>query len=483
MRGAQALSQNTEASCAYRRFMMNELALPRRQELPEEAFIPGQELTELQPHGFVSEHRLAIYSVSHAPASLRLNLFGCPEQPDPEGANLVAFADAILDLQDKRRRGVWGHDQVPLDDFGVFWPYCSLLQPNPMTGRRTPAEQKVYEASLVDLELWYAHQMTTVIILSTSVPLNQPGYASHGWQLFENGVARLLKTYRSDLWPPVIDVGDRLRTRHPPLSMDDFSLGLSASFLSLETDRPIVLRLYEHALLTAYGHAQALAFNKCRWGDVELRKLVCALPLCSRLRSLTLMDNVYGGKGLVTLCGAFVADAGRGAAVLPVLRDLNLSYNNLNDEEVSEGGAHPLQVLAWALSPVTASDVAAAEALMPNSLANVEKLAIDGNDLDQAGIDPLVEALNTSALPRLRTVFGVGGAAHGTEVTSLRQVKRMRDKLSSIDFSKSDATQHLGEVQRGIYGQALQDINRIEARLQQAQISLKLWRERQERPG
>ena len=82
----------------------------------------------LQPHGFVSEHRLAIYSVSHAPASLRLNLFGCPEQPDPEGANLVAFADAILDLQDKRRRGVWGHDQVPLDDFGVFWPYCSLLQ-------------------------------------------------------------------------------------------------------------------------------------------------------------------------------------------------------------------------------------------------------------------------------------------------------------------------------------------------------------------
>jgi hypothetical protein len=234
-------------------------------------------------------------------------------------------------------------------------------QPNPMTGRRTPAEQKVYEASLVDLELWYAHQMTTVIILSTSVPLNQPGYASHGWQLFENGVARLLKTYRSDLWPPVIDVGDRLRTRHPPLSMDDFSLGLSASFLSLETDRPIVLRLYEHALLTAYGHAQALAFNKCRWGDVELRKLVCALPLCSRLRSLTLMDNVYGGKGLVTLCGAFVADAGRGAAVLPVLRDLNLSYNNLNDEEVSEGDAHPLQVLAWALSPVTASDVAAAE--------------------------------------------------------------------------------------------------------------------------
>ena len=82
----------------------------------------------VQPHGFVSEHRLAIYSVSHAPASLRLNLFGCPEHPDPEGANLVAFADAILDLQEKRRRGVWGHDQVPLDGFGVFWPFCSLLQ-------------------------------------------------------------------------------------------------------------------------------------------------------------------------------------------------------------------------------------------------------------------------------------------------------------------------------------------------------------------
>ena len=64
MREARGLSQAKEADRAYRRYQMNTLALPRRQELPEEAFISGTELTELQPHGFVSENRLAVFAVS-----------------------------------------------------------------------------------------------------------------------------------------------------------------------------------------------------------------------------------------------------------------------------------------------------------------------------------------------------------------------------------------------------------------------------------
>ena len=68
----------------------------------------------------------------------------------------------------------------------------------------------------------------------------------------------------------------------------------------------------------------------------------------------------------------------------------------------------------------------------------------------------------------------------GAEVSSLRQAKRMRDKLSSIDWSKSNAAQHLGEGERGFYGQELQDINRIEMRLQQAKANLARWRQRQQ---
>ena len=84
-------------------------------------------------------------------------------------------------------------------------------------------------------------------------------------------------------------------------------------------------------------------------------------------------------------------------------------------------------------------------------------------------------------MPHLRTVIGVGGNGFlGSEVTSLRQAKRTRDKLSRIDWSKSNAADKLGQADKGFYGQELQDINRIDARLKAAEHNLERWRQRQQ---
>jgi len=510
MREARGLSQAKEADRAYRRYQMNTLALPRRQELPEEAFISGTELTELQPHGFVSENRLAVFAVSYAWRSA--------EHPDPEGESMVSLADTLLSMRSKRERGVWGFDQFP-SEAGLFWDWASLLQPNPMTARRTALEQKAFEASLDDLELWFAHQLTTVFILSTSALLSDAGYFHRGWPLFESLVARLLKQYRADLWDPVIDVGDRTRSHHmPPLSLEDFASRIKEAHFALPSDEPTVLRLYENIVLKTLTHTQALAFERCRWGDHELRQLARVLPLCSRLRSLTLLDNAVGGNGLTDFCHCVVASSSH-APALPSLRVLNLSGNGFGDASVPDGGAHPMQLLAWAVSPFKLADVVAAEerheelssrvrnaglpqlqnltmdacrlnartfllfcrALMPTALANLVRLSVDNNDLEMTGIDPLVEALDTGAMPHLRTVIGVGGNGFlGSEVTSLRQAKRTRDKLSRIDWSKSNAADKLGQADKGFYGQELQDINRIDARLKAAEHNLERWRQRQQ---
>ena len=65
-----------EACWATRR--ISELALPRRQDLPEEAFISNVELQRHQPRGFVGEHRMAVIAISHCWRS--------EAHADPEGA-------------------------------------------------------------------------------------------------------------------------------------------------------------------------------------------------------------------------------------------------------------------------------------------------------------------------------------------------------------------------------------------------------------
>ena len=85
---------------------------------------------------------------------------------------------------------------------------------------------------------------------------------------------------------------------------------------------------------------------------------------------------------------------------------------------------------------------------MPNALGNLVRLCVYGNDLMDAAVDALVVSLDRGAMPHLRTVVGLGGGAFGAEVVSLRESKRMRDKLNAIDWSKPDAVQHLGPEQK-----------------------------------
>ena len=97
------------------------------------------------------------------------------------------------------------------DELGVFIDYPCLFQ-HPPGGRRTEEEERLFRQALGDLELWYAHQNTTVFLLTASG--TGRSYYERGWPSYECFVSRLLKTRLGNFaWPGVIDVADPSSTR------------------------------------------------------------------------------------------------------------------------------------------------------------------------------------------------------------------------------------------------------------------------------
>ena len=103
----------------YFKYVHEQLSVPRRQDLPEEAFISPSELSALTPRGFVKDHRIAVFAISHT--------WRTADHADPEGETLIMFAEAVEALQARRhvvgtaapsRYG--GLDQFP-NEAGVFW--------------------------------------------------------------------------------------------------------------------------------------------------------------------------------------------------------------------------------------------------------------------------------------------------------------------------------------------------------------------------
>ena len=72
------------------------------------------------------------------------------------------------------------------------------------------------------MEVWYAHEGTTVVLLTeTPEGSSALAYLLRGWPTFESSVAMLIKPYLGiSTWPPLIDVSLRksLCKRFAPLT-------------------------------------------------------------------------------------------------------------------------------------------------------------------------------------------------------------------------------------------------------------------------
>lgn len=264
--------------------------LPMRQELPPEAIWSIEELMfNVKDHRKPTPQILSIsYTwLSHA-------------HPDPDSFHLRVFAPLLKHFA--------RHCKIGVDSLAIFIDWCSLYQ-NP----RSPDEQQSYDRALRTIDLWYAHWLVEVWLL-TKVPDHATPYEDRGWPKFERLLATLTSPPESTLdlgllrggwksWGQVAN--DCQAQRRPPETPENFTLDLQNKAFGVKEDAQFVSDKYREVFNRALGQEAQLWYTGLGWGDKEAQELAQLLPLCGRtLKDLELRGNEIGSAGAHALADA-----------------------------------------------------------------------------------------------------------------------------------------------------------------------------------
>ena len=293
--------------------------LPRRQDLPAEAFISLAELKDsLNEGGVVYGNSLNIIVVSHAWLQ--------PDDPDPMGEKFERIATVLrIFLDDVRAE----HEGARI---GVFFDFWSLHQKD-ASGERSEAEEALFGLSLDTMHIWYTSQNTIVLKL-TELPVGYPDgytfpagvtpnmapYSERGWCFFES----MISAVSTRLVLDISKYDERREStslprllldcesgRPAPLAPAQFRTALEAKvFTSRNADFDNVARLYEVGLREEYASVQEIRLNYLCWTDEEASTLANTLiEVGSCLQVLTLEQNQLTNHGAAALVEALAVGA------------------------------------------------------------------------------------------------------------------------------------------------------------------------------
>ena len=253
--------------------------LARRQELPEEAFISVAKLKALCGKGN-KDGVLPIIAISFC--------WLTPDHPDPEGKQLATIA-AQLERETEKYGELFS-------EMGVFWDWPSLYQKD-AKGNRSAEEQEGFRFALHEtMDLWYAHQGTTVYML-TQLPegsTRKVGYSDSGWTTYERCSAEQIKKfYLYDArWKLVLDLGTaagKETKRGWPIGPDDFDVLVEEKEFTNGADKDAVKELFRKMSINQLGGIKMLDFyGMSPPAVVDARQLGGCLNLCENLERLDL---------------------------------------------------------------------------------------------------------------------------------------------------------------------------------------------------
>ncbi|CAK0829152.1 unnamed protein product [Prorocentrum cordatum] len=349
--------------------------LHRRQELPEEAFVSPDELRAVWEAG----GRGGLDQV--APIVTISFCWDSREHPDPNGVQLSLVIDTLEEERHKYSRAEFWNFFKGFSEMGVFWDWPSLLQGDPTKAeeakaaalrqgksekdaqeaadeaKRTPAEKAAFKHALEDtMDLWYAHQATTVLLL-TQHPrergsARECGYDQSGWTTYERCSAeQIKKVFRLEArWNAVADLGHgagaKEAGRRWPVGPDEFDRLIEDRSFTNGADREAVKALFRKMSRAQLGGVTMLEYTGMPPPTPEQAAgLASCLRLCARLEILRMHWTCIGVEGARALAGALPS--------LPSLQKLHLSDNSIGAE-----GARALAGALPSLSctcPTTAS--------------------------------------------------------------------------------------------------------------------------------
>ena len=445
----QAKAQHGPNSKAVRR-----LALPRRQDMPEEAFIGPGELKMHEPPGYIGKQwRVAVFACSYC--------WRTKAHPDPYGETLLMLADALAGMLEKRLRQMtewatmpktefsvlWAYEHFP-KEFGVFIDWCSVFQPDKATGEREPAEQVAYDIALNDLELWYAHQLTTASSCSRCprrrrVPTTTTADGRHTSRCRAHpqeaprrplGPDHRRGRAQLDPSPPATDPRRRVPRPRSRAGLYEWSRR-------------------GHRLQAVHPHPpphppvrERAPLRGCGWQPPEMKRLAKVLPMCVHLRTLKLSNNSLGQRASTSsrarsdcssACPTCTSSISA-ATTSPETRTRCRASRRRSRPILT--GCHPLRTRAPSeaapaglimlqelhlqeckLGPV--GFVNFCRSLRRGALHALLKLGIEGNHIEDAAVEPLTVALaNNGAMPKLKFVLGLPARGGITAVETLFKV-------------------------------------------------------------
>lgn len=273
---------------------------------------------------------------------------------------------------------------------------------------RTKEQLVIFKESLAAINLWYAHRLTTVYIVSGG-EVDGLTYADKGWTSFEYLLANLVKTANTTNakdWPLLLDLGyDNPEVgagkRVPPAEPLAFYAGhaFGAKVYTNGADRDkIVAPKFRATIEEVLSSVQELNFNGAGWAIAEVEQLVAALPLCRRLTKLLLGRNQMGDEAMAVLSGV----SARGA--LASLKRLALNSNQIGDTGMS----------------------ALAGACANGALPALKAIDLQDNLIGDGGMQALSDSLSKGALDKVTIINLDYNQATGTGKKAIRDVAKAR---------------------------------------------------------
>ena len=324
--------------------------LPRRQDLPERAFVPLSRLRRMSKGYLETDLRILCVSYPWLTSS----------HPDPRGDSLRQLALCLRYFVDDPFTGTGA--------WAVFLDYCSLPQRGVRGEERSATEAALLSRGLSALAPIYSHPATWTLKLTALPPdypaafveylsasPNSASYDERGWCFAESAVSNLVKPYTQvlDLSRFEVDIPGSAPAhgqcvlqqlvvacrvgRSAPMTPAEFNARLEEkTFTFYEADVPTVQDLYRAAFEQRFSRATRLAYVDLGWTDGDLACLcrVIETGAVRASKSLDLTSNQITEEGMRLL---YETLTGRPRAlVAPALEVVELLGNPGSESEAAD---------------------------------------------------------------------------------------------------------------------------------------------------
>ena len=401
--------------------------MPAWQQVPPEATVSLEQLRQT-----TMDIMLPIAVLSYGWAS--------KAHPDSTGEQLRSLIPVLRAMVQCCKDGMFnGGDRRPLV-WGIVWDFMSLPQRGYTTGYdakvddRTPYQVQRFSKGLKAINIWYAAQHVTTLVLDLPMPEGAENAAPverRGWCLFERQLSSITKhascclclsrlDYTPDCWARL--AMECQGARIPPPSPDAFEAEMRAGmareeiapgtgfrFTNGKDATNVCIPQYRQAYVRLMRGANKLDYSNCCWGDTEAASLYDALEW-AHANDATTSASILGLR-YNELTDAAVPRLVEvlSAGAIPELKGLYLDGNALSDAGlqllqplVAGRISRKLTKLGYG-SRLTDYGVQTLVALVIDGhLANLEVLYLQDNQISDAGAQSLADALSAGKLPRLK---------------------------------------------------------------------------------